>query len=85
MELFVFSDYSGKMICATAYIRLTFVYENKISRHAALAIAKIHTKSEGISLPTAELLSIKTERMLRRLHKDYLELRRKIHIFTMTL
>ena len=47
------------MICAPAYIRLTFEYEDKISRHAAFVIAKIRTKSEAISLPTAELLSIK--------------------------
>ena len=36
MELFVFSDSSGKMICATAYIRLTYKQEDKISRHAVL-------------------------------------------------
>lgn len=53
IQLFIFSDSSRRMICATAYIRLTFEYYGNIRRFATLATANIRTKSETISLPTA--------------------------------
>ena len=59
IELFIFSDSSGRMICSTLYIRLTYKCDGNIRRFASLAMAKIRTKSETISLTTAELLSIK--------------------------
>ena len=58
IELFTFSDASGRVIGTCVYMKLTFQQEGGVKRYAALGIARSRTKRSTASIPTAEALSI---------------------------
>ncbi len=57
-DLFLFSDASGTFIGCCSCVRLIFSLDDVLHIYAFLAIAKVRTKSGGVILPTAELLSV---------------------------
>lgn len=76
-KLFIFSDSFGKMICATAYTRLTFECEGYINRFVSLAMAKIRAKSKTISFLVVELFSIEDRTNVAKIIQGVFETKNK--------